>query len=688
MKLCICRPNQAIPILLFASLVNMNVAPANANPSNFHSQIENLQKLGESQPNQALPQLNDLNQHPPAAALETDLRDLLLVLIPLNFYQGNKSQANLLIEALEKHGDRSDDPVSRAMVLNYKAKLARDEGRLSEALIDIEKALPIAQSINDRLIHIQIKNTAGEIYSLVGEFKKGLELISGALAELDSRRDNAWQSESIRIDSLFAIGRLYLAHKQAQVALDYFLKAENLAAQSGSLLKVAAIANYRGIAYADLDQWNQAKTAYLESLNIGKQFGLLRIQSANLNDLADAALNQSNYAECEKFALESIRVGEADHENDVLAVAYNTIGICHMSMGQLVKGEAEAKKGIEIARASNVLPILEATLGDLSEAYEKSGQYRKSLSALREKDQVAAKMFQHERELSITEMKLHYENDLKQQEINRLEHQNNLQRAEIANRNLQKIIALLTVVLSMFVSGVSYFLYKKVRSSNRKLLHANRDLLFQSTRDPLTGLLNRRAFQSEIKSISQEFLKRSNDVTTPHDVLILLDIDHFKTINDTYGHKAGDFVLVELSQRLQRNLREKDRLMRWGGEEFLIYLHQISIDSIALIVERELNAIGSAPFIENDVTIHATVSMGFVLLPIIGIEEKVFNWEKILHLTDLALYMAKTSGRNQAIGIESFKGTKEHVAQFIDGDLQGAIDHGRVSVRRINGPLQ
>ena len=85
--------------------------------------------------------------------------------------------------------------------------------------------------------------------------------------------------------------------------------------------------------------------------------------------------------------------------------------------------------------------------------------------------------------------------------------------------------------------------------------------------------------------------RRATDPMAPPHALVLLDIDHFKLINDTYGHATGDLVLVEISRRLQLIMREKDMLMRWGGEEFLIFLNHIPIEHLTTVIQRVLDTV-------------------------------------------------------------------------------------------------
>jgi diguanylate cyclase (GGDEF)-like protein len=251
---------------------------------------------------------------------------------------------------------------------------------------------------------------------------------------------------------------------------------------------------------------------------------------------------------------------------------------------------------------------------------------------------------------------------------------------------LQRIVALLATLAAGAVTVTIALLYRKVRKSNRELHETNLKLEQQSTHDPLTGLLNRRAFQDTMKIRTQKVERRVTGPIAPPHALALLDIDHFKLINDTYGHTAGDLVLVEISRRLQLIMREKDMLMRWGGEEFLIFLNHIPVEHLTTVIQRVLDTVARTAFVVEERSISVTISIGFISLPQTGAADHELNWEKALNVADAALYMAKTRGRNQAIGVGAIDLSPNEMSELLQDDLEQAIARGTVKIQRIAGP--
>ena len=155
--------------------------------------------------------------------------------------------------------------------------------------------------------------------------------------------------------------------------------------------------------------------------------------------------------------------------------------------------------------------------------------------------------------------------------------------------------------------------------------------------DVLTFLPNRRKVISEL----QEEIIRSNRYGTPLSISIL-DIDHFKKVNDTYGHTTGDETLRTVASRLRDHIRHPHMIGRYGGEEFLIVLPNSELKAAAEQASRLCREIRTTQIETNNNTLLVTVSIGIAQFRI-----KQENWEGFLHRADEALYQAKNNGRDQ-----------------------------------------
>jgi two-component system cell cycle response regulator len=167
----------------------------------------------------------------------------------------------------------------------------------------------------------------------------------------------------------------------------------------------------------------------------------------------------------------------------------------------------------------------------------------------------------------------------------------------------------------------------------------NRRLEALATTDPLTRVLNRRALLDRLNSE----LDRARRFDTPL-TLLLLDVDHFKQINDTTGHLAGDSVLRRLGTMLEDFVRKVDVVARYGGEEFVVILPQTSADGGVTFAQRLRERIAAQPFdVGSDQPVHLTVSIGVATFP----SPHVATTEDFFARADEALYRAKSGGRNQ-----------------------------------------
>jgi diguanylate cyclase (GGDEF)-like protein len=170
------------------------------------------------------------------------------------------------------------------------------------------------------------------------------------------------------------------------------------------------------------------------------------------------------------------------------------------------------------------------------------------------------------------------------------------------------------------------------------LIVAREALREQAMHDPLTQLLNRRA---TLDFLLTELSRATRDLKPL--TVMMVDIDHFKSVNDRYGHPAGDGVLCEVSRRLRASLRAYDIVGRFGGEEFLVVAPGCDISPGLMRAERLREVVCSQPVTLKDLSINVTVSVGVASSP----EPKPQDLEAMLSAADKALYRAKEGGRNR-----------------------------------------
>jgi two-component system, cell cycle response regulator len=168
------------------------------------------------------------------------------------------------------------------------------------------------------------------------------------------------------------------------------------------------------------------------------------------------------------------------------------------------------------------------------------------------------------------------------------------------------------------------------------LLDLKKELQLQATIDPLTGVLNRRALLNAMEAEIARARRSGHPLT-----LSLLDLDHFKRVNDTYGHAAGDLVLRECVERVEAGLRHYDTVGRFGGEEFVVLAPNLSQDAAATVFDRIRRSIRETPFMFDGFALSISVTQGVVTW------DGEVDTDEWLRAADAALYAAKHAGRDR-----------------------------------------
>ena len=218
-------------------------------------------------------------------------------------------------------------------------------------------------------------------------------------------------------------------------------------------------------------------------------------------------------------------------------------------------------------------------------------------------------------------------------------------------RELQRLVDERTAELQ----AVSQALNEKSRALEEKSLVLER----ASISDPLTGLHNRRFLTEQIDGLLAASQRRAQDRPSqpgaPVDtdtLFFMIDVDHFKAVNDELGHAAGDAVLVQLAQRLRVAMRESDDVVRWGGEEFLAVAHDTDRARADELAERIRASVADHPFrLTDGRTLAITCSVGHACWPFLPRQPQALDWLGVVDVADVGLLTAKRLGRNAWVGL-------------------------------------
>jgi diguanylate cyclase (GGDEF)-like protein len=201
-----------------------------------------------------------------------------------------------------------------------------------------------------------------------------------------------------------------------------------------------------------------------------------------------------------------------------------------------------------------------------------------------------------------------------------------------------------TAVAFVILLVVFAFLFVLMRSAARQVETAEAELEAMAITDPLTGLVNRRhVMEQAIDECARFARQREKGIPTAPVGFIMADIDHFKSVNDTFGHLAGDEVLRGVASRIRSATRRYDIVGRYGGEEFLAVLPHTDVDETRAVAERLWQLVREAPIDGHGVTVNVTISVGYTS----ACDDDV---NAAIHRADEALYRAKREGRDRIAG--------------------------------------
>ncbi len=586
------------------------------------------------------------------------------------------NDAERLADQLEKEGRAVKDDGLVAMAWLLRSAVQAWNGEASVASRLAEDARDLLGSTGDDFIKYWAALSAGTSARLMLRNEDARKALQEALS-LATIEDSPYR----RSTALYQLSVLNTQVKQWPKAFEESLQSYAEAKLANSAFGMAKAKMAESAALQYLERPKQELDAMLESLAIARAAGSDAAESMALINLADVHLRRGNYKEVLDLSQRSLELATALGNTATVATNKANIGFAMLGLGRIDAGKKLAEQAVqEYERAGAV-----AETGDLLVEYGQhladAGDYKGAIALFDRERKLRDEIAAVQRDKTERELR---ESEKRKREIEQLNRDRSLQTAELQNRQLQQRVWWLLAAVFAASFGVVAFLYRKLRMTNRLLAQKNTELSFQSSRDPLTALYNRRHFQNFINEDRGELDRRRGSVERPVQALLLIDLDHFKLINDQFGHAAGDAVLIAVARRLRDTLRDTDMIVRWGGEEFLVFVPMAPADRLDEIVQRVMHAISSEPIQYMGHCIRTTVSIGYspVLLPP---DDVVLGWERVLGLVDKALYMAKLHGRNRAYGVGGMLKVGDDALAAVDADLEKAWRDGVVDMRVLLG---
>ncbi|TDP72951.1 diguanylate cyclase (GGDEF)-like protein [Roseateles toxinivorans] len=672
-SLCIQRHLRHIVILCSACLVACSPAPDTPAAGQFASgspELEQLERTGTAAPAAAAEKAKALYENAPQGSFSA--LDILSVQGALLAEARDDAALADVVTRLENWPNPQLTETARATVSFLRARQLWAANNLREAElmmdgIDKQQLSNAPPPLRMRFLRAlgRLKDGSGRIEDAIS-----LQLQALALAEQSGQR---WLQALCRGE----LAQAYLHAQQPDRALSMVDEATRLAEQDRDAITLLRVYTQRGIVYAQLEKPEESLRSAEAAIRYAREANSPRDLALSLANLADNYLRKADFAHALTLSEEALPLARQAKDRTGELVALTNIGLAKISLGQIAEGKRFVEQAMVMDKQGGGVSSVGDTLNELGIYLERAGDAAGAIEAYHAYRQISDEDLQQEDRKAILEAQERFDSERRAKEIELLNRDNGIAAEQLRRGNLQ--MRLWALLAGCFVvSGILLaLLYQRVRKTNAALATSNEQLKIQSEIDPLTGLANRRHFQLAIKRLADDGKLRGT--------VFLIDIDHFKRINDRFGHAAGDAVLVDVSHRLREAVRADDLVVRWGGEEFLIVVESRSAETVQALAQRLLDMIGKPPVSYAGQAITVTASIGFASFPIAP-HDLAVNWERAINLVDTVMYMAKAHGRNRAYGIDQLDVQDESALDELAQGMDAAWREGRVGLRALQGP--
>ena len=647
--------------------------PSTAQPAgDVAPRILALESLGRARPGDAARQLEQLR----AATAEFSAQRLELLTVqglmlatsaPLD----TAERAAAPLEAWGRTPGAALGAQAAAAAQLVRARAVAHSGNVPSAKALLQAALaslPATVPARERYRYVY---ALGAIEDDLGDYAAAVRLKHEALALADQQGE-PWR----RAEARTVLAGSYEGARQFERARALCLEAIALADQARDDVALGRAHNTAAIVAGDLGDKPGERRGFELAIDHAHRAGAKLDEVLFVANLADYFLKNANYTTALEHSERALRLARELKDRYSEEVALANIGLAHISLHHLELGKRYVREAIAIDTQRGAVTGVADTLNELGTYLEKVGDLAGAVKAFHEYRRLLSGILRDGQQKAILAMQEQYDADQRSRALALLNRENALKAEQLRGDALQRRLGWLLAAALVLSLAVVVLLYRRARQSNRLLASRNEQLKVQGECDPLTGLANRRHFQAVIR-------QRADDGTLSGTVY-LIDVDHFKTINDRYGHAAGDAVLVEVARRLRETLREPDLIVRWGGEEFLVVVQVLAPEQVDGLAQRMLSALDQAPVGVESQRIDVTGSIGYATFPI-GPASLRVSWERAIELVDTAMYLAKAHGRNRAYGVRLMQACDEAALDAITCSLESAWRDGRVMLTQLPG---
>lgn len=592
-------------------------------------------------------------QHPDAIAEVRALTEGAWALMELGRYPEAVAKAE---EGLARaRGARFRSGEARAM--NNLGVIARRTGDFAEALNYFGQALDMYRGIGDEAaVATSLNNLSVVLGFDVGDYHRAIEYQLQALAIRERLGD-----EQGRLQSFNSLGVIYEGMGDEATAIRYLERALEGWETLGLQPRIAATLNNLSEVYLETGELERALELQRRALALREELSSPSGIAFSLATIGVILCEMGRLDEAREPLERALAMRREMGERKNAAQSLLALARLSRKQGRLAEAQARLDDALAIAREVSAPEEERDTFRELSAVLEARGDFRGALDAFKVWHELDSALFSAERARRIETLESEFRATTAQREIERLMAKAVLAASLAQQRRTQVLVTTLValVALLLYRRRVTVLarrdLGAQVQERTRELSEANARLKALSLTDTLTGLPNRRYFFQAVEGDVAVASRAHRAGVVPEGsdlVFYVLDLDDFKSVNDGYGHAAGDLVLQQVAHVLKETGRASDTVIRWGGEEFLVVSRQVDRKGASAFAERIRQAVRNHMFSAGDGRmLHRTCSVGFAAFPLIPADPDAVAWETVLGLADQAAYAGKLGGRDTWVGL-------------------------------------
>ena len=634
-------------------------------------ELDRLQFLGRAQPDVATVELLRYVD----TLRMTDPRYLETLLELGSEYVGlNKAeQVEQIAVRIEALSDRL--PLARPSAMLLRGQWMQAHGEVSKAERQIIEASALLPPNPPDYLRLRMLMSSAYVKNRGGHYDEAMLRYNQAL-KLADETGPTWR----RIDLRTLMTSVLFDAGQADKAFEINREAMGLATASADEYGLSATYTMRAILFSRTQDTGTVLADWRAALEHARLSGNKHQIVVGMANIADYYLQHGDFQTAYDLAQKALPLARESNDLPAQSVAVANTGLALIGMKRKDEGLPMMREAASLDERAGTATNLSDAQFEMGGYLERAGYLDDALAAYHQYRQMSDELRQQDRQRALIELQESFANDNRRHELDMLSREGKLKDEEIRHHELQIKQWTAAGVASLLLLAVVAVLARRLRVRNQMLSVSNEQLRLQAEIDPLTGLSNRHHLQA----VMAERPGRGLDGT-----LYLIDVDHFKQINDQCGHAGGDTVLVEIARRLRHTLRDDDLIVRWGGEEFLVLVRPLPQAEAEALAQRLLCALADTPVMHEGKPVPVSASIGFGLFPMrtsAPQSDLEINWERAISLVDTAMYMAKAHGRNGACSIQRIDAASTADVEEIIAQLEKSVREGRVELRFQQGP--